>query len=188
MTRSKVFLLVAVIAATAITATACWAARQGGPHDERPAVPLASLLLPSTMSGVPGDPPQWTEERTSSTGTGSLTRHWSAGGRAPELGQTVTWHNSAAEAQRSLRRDNPAGRIAAQFDDKPSKAPSHMALDASEWEITCAANDRDGCKIWVYWARYGQYVVALDYTSIDSPVPLERFEANVKTVDSRFPK
>jgi hypothetical protein len=179
-------LLVAVIVTIAIAATAWWVLRQDGPHDERAAAPLDSLLLPSPAPGVPGDPPLWTPEPAVDAGAGSLSRRWSARGRAPELAQTVTEHSSAADARRSLRRDNPAGRIAAEFGGKPSKAASRLALDAPEWEITCAASDRDGCKIWVYWARYGQYVVALDYTSVGSAVPLERFEAHVEAVDDRL--
>jgi len=177
---------VAAITAIVIAAASWLMLRQSVPHDERPAVPLNSLLMPSPASGEPGDPPQWTEERTWSTETGSLSRRWSADGRAPELTQTVTEHRSAADAQRSLRRDNPADHIAAQFGGKPSKAPSHLKIDASESEIICAASDRAGCKIWIFWARYGQYVITLDYTSIDSPVPLERFEAHIKAVDSRL--
>jgi hypothetical protein len=178
---------VAVIAVGAIAAVA-WLAvlRTGSPHDERPAVPLDSLLLPAPAPGVPNDPPQWKLERTWSAGANSLSRRWSAGGRAPELTMTVTERRNAAEAQRSLSRDNPADRMAEQFGGKPSKAPSTVALRASEWQITCAAGDRSGCKIWVFWARYGQYLVALDYTSIDSPVPLPVFEAHVQAADNRI--
>jgi hypothetical protein len=45
------------------------------------------------------------------------------------------------------------------------------------------AADRTGCKIWVYWARYGQYDVSLDYTSIDAPVPPDQFATHVQALD-----
>jgi hypothetical protein len=180
---------VAVIAALAVTAAAWFAIgtdEPDEPADERPVVEFDKLVLAAPPSGVEGDPVTWTIERTWSypdVGVPNLVRRWSANGRAPELTQIVYRHRSSADAERSRRADSPADRIAKEFAGSPTAADSRLRLSASHATISCAAADRAGCKIWVYWARYGQYDVGLDYTSVDAPVPLARFEAHVQALD-----
>jgi hypothetical protein len=189
VTRARLVTIVAVVAVLAITATVWLATRPDHPTDARPVVELDELVLTAPPAGIDGDPRTWTLERTWSypgVAAANLARRWSANGRTPELTQAVYRHRSPADAERSRRADDPADAIAKKFDGSPVVADSRLRLSASTATISCAAADRAGCKIWVYWARYGQYDVALDYTSIDAPVPLARFEAHVHALDQHL--
>jgi hypothetical protein len=186
VTRPRLLSAVATIALVAVVATA---SQGDNPRDERRAVDLDALLLAAPPSGLQGDPTMWTVERTLSDTKADATyqaRQWTANGRAPQLTQVVYRYHSAADAQYHRGRDDPAENIARQFDQSPKVADSHLPLSASVATISCAAADRAGCKIWVYWARYGQYAASYDYTSIDTPVPLARFEAHVRAVDDHL--
>jgi hypothetical protein len=188
--NSTRFLIVVVAVAACATATATWLiTRRDGPADDRPVVGVDRLLLTAPPPGLDDDPAQWTVERTWSypdLGASNLVRRWSAGGRAPELTQTVARYPDAADARRALRADDPAEQAARQFSGRPTRADPGVRLSSSEATVSCAAADRAGCKIWVYWARYGQYTVGLDYTSVDAPVPLGRFAAHVAAVDQHI--
>jgi hypothetical protein len=189
VTRIRWAWVVAAIAALAVAATTWLLVTRHGPADERPDVALDRLLLSVPASGVAGDPALWTVERTWSyldPGAPNLVRRWSANGRAPELTQTVYRHRNAAAAEDAWDSDDPAARIAKQFSGTPSAVPIGLRLSASRATLSCAASDRHGCKIWVYWARYGQYDVALEYTSIDTAVPRSRFEAHVQALDQHL--
>ncbi len=186
MTRTRLAWVVAAIAAVAVAATTWLVLGRSGPSDERPNVALDRLLLTVPASGVAGDPATWTVERTWSypdAGALNLVRRWSANGRAPELTQAVYRHRNAVAADDAWDSDDPAARIATQFSSTPSAAPIRLRLSASRATLSCAAADRHGCKIWVYWARYGQYDVDLDYTSVDTAVPRSQFEVHVQALD-----
>ena len=186
MTKTRLILLVAAATATltAVGVVTSLPLGRNAPSDERPDVTLDRLLM--TAPASPGDPAPWTIERTWSypdESAPNLVRRWSANGRAPELTQTVYGRRDAAAAEKYWGGYDPAENIARQFDRNPSDAATPPRLSASRARLSCAAADRDGCKIWVYWARYGQYDVELVYWNIDTAVPRSLFEAHVRALD-----
>ncbi|NKE57638.1 hypothetical protein FXN61_12645 [Lentzea sp. PSKA42] len=110
-------------------------------------------------------------------------REWNRNGRAPRLVQGARRHDSVWRAEWAFRFDNPKNGLGDDYVTTPSDAEVPAGISAHAANLSCIGAKESGCTVWVFWARYGQYTVYLEYISLGEGVPYARFEAHVREAD-----
>lgn len=79
-------------------------------------------------------------------------------------------HSSESDARQNFRAQEPQVVYKSTWPWKPKmvKAPDSLGADAVE--VLCLGGSPEaGCKNWIYWARYGEYLVQASYFALAAP-------------------
>lgn len=138
----------------------------------RPDIPLSRLLAPS-----PGGPAeQWVVQvdhvtsRFGDLGTATnVERIWSPkGAHSPTIHETVFRYGNPLSARLQYARFQPSRRD--QYPDVKEGRRGYQSKSADDSQTVCGTGDTNHCQIWLYWARYGQYILQIAYIADDPAI------------------
>jgi hypothetical protein len=146
----------------------------------------AALLLPETVATSPLGAGR-AGAATPRPGGGAMagvSRTWSfaSGGKATQLAHRYV---RPLNAEYHYVLDHPKDEYERGFEERDA-SDQYDSPHADRSTIFCATGSRTGCRDWIYWGRYGQYLVRLDLGRADADIPIDDFVAFLKTLDARI--
>lgn len=144
----------------------------GASIGERPVLPVDRVLASPGFAAQ-----QWPHERWQLYNTVTVplskgehrSRRWSTENRSATLDQAIHRLANDGAAKATFRQEDPRS-YDEDFPLRIDESSRYHSVSAEESRIYCLAPDGskwslEKCNAWTYWARYGQYVLRLDYTA-----------------------
>ena len=135
-------------------------------NESRPSISVDLVLAPASMPGE-----QWPEDDWEVRITGvipftpgdPMMRGWSTQKKVANLVHEVIRFSDVGKARRYFERNDP--RSDEDFPLQVDESTSYTSNSADESHLYCLGQEgtSEACGTWVYWGRYGQYVVEIDY-------------------------
>jgi hypothetical protein len=175
-----VVVLVAVLVAGVVTVVRV---------QSRPEVDTASLLLSGDASPRVTDPGRWVAERdfeiTMEPGVAhhQVDRVWIGAEPGLKLTHEVLRYGGVPSASWYYVVDDPARELRSDLGGGEEVDAGGAVRHADAHKLFCGTSDLERCGIWVYWARYGQYAVSLQFAQVGESLSLDEFRGYVSTVD-----
>lgn len=190
-----------IVAAVLMMPLGCGGSSDAG--GERPVLPVDRVLAPPGFVAR-----QWPEEKWELYNTVTVplskgehrSRSWTTAGRSATLDQAIHRLANGGDAHGVFRREDPRS-YDEDFPLRIDASSRYHSVSAEESRVYCLAPDGSrwslkGCNAWTYWARYGQYVLRLDYTAglepagsdtfvLGSGIPLTKFLDYVVAFDEQ---
>lgn len=146
-----------------------------------------TLLLPenlATNTALGAGKARATSKQPGFGAASSWSRTWSLAGGAV-LTQQVRRYGQPGNAEFRYLVDHPKDEYERGFEEKDA-SDRYDSPHADRSTLFCATGSRTGCRNWIYWARYGQYLVQLELGVADRDVPVETFAAVLKVLDGHI--
>ena len=133
----------------------------------RPSVSVDVVLAPVSMPGERWPEDDWEVHITGVppyTPGDPILRSWTTRANVADLVHGVVKFDDVEEARRYFQRDDPRS-YDEDFPLRVDESASYTSSSADESHLYCLGQEgtSDACATWVYWGRYGQYVVSVDY-------------------------
>jgi hypothetical protein len=139
---------------------------------ERPVLPVDRVLASAGFAAQ-----QWPHEGWELYNTVSVplskgehrSRRWTTENRSATLDQAIHRLANDGVARATFRQEDPRS-YDEDFPMRIDASSRYHSVSADESRVYCLAPDGsrwslEQCNAWTYWARYGQYVLRLDYTA-----------------------
>lgn len=145
-----------------------------------------ALLLPETVDSGTAFGAGRSTATTDEPGHGAAanqTRKWQFAAGGGELTQRVRRYARPLNAEHHYLADHPKDEYERGFHEKDA-SDQYDSPHADRSTTFCGAGSPSGCRNWIYWARYGQYLVQLEFAVADTDVPVDAFAAFLKRLDA----
>ncbi|NEE03984.1 hypothetical protein [Phytoactinopolyspora halotolerans] len=110
-----------------------------------------------------------------------IRRIWSKVDGGGRLDQTVFLYSNPVWAEGQYWLSQPRWAHSDDYPSFNSATDPYDSADADRSQMVCAAGSTESCQIWFYWARYGQYLVQIQY--VGENIDEEKFRQLVRPVD-----
>jgi hypothetical protein len=131
---------------------------------------------------------------------GSVVPGWESHSRDDPGKSTVVWSSEKGErflvsltsfpsplkAEIHYLLHDPTASQANDFDSHPVGADIPTVGQPDQDEGWCVIGDLSRCFSWLFWARYGQYILRVEAFATSFPLGFEAFASNVKIFASAF--
>jgi hypothetical protein len=148
----------------------------------RPVLPVDRVLASPGFAAQ-----QWPHERWELYNTVTVplskgenrSRRWTTENRSATLDQAIHRLANDGAAHATFRQEDPRS-YDEDFPLRIDASSRYHSVSAEESRVYCLAPDGskwsiEQCNAWTYWARYGQYVLRLDYTAGLGPAGSDTF-------------
>ena len=134
--------------------------------EARPAISVDLVLAPASMPSEQWPKDDWEERITGVipfTPGDPMMRRWSTQKKVADLVHEVIKFSDVREARRYFERNDP--RSDDDFPLRADESSSYISNSADELRLYCLGQEgtSEACGFWIYWGRYGQYVISVDY-------------------------
>jgi hypothetical protein len=113
----------------------------------------------------------------------------------PRITQRVFQYNSPIRAVLQYHLSRPEAAYRGEwpnftFEDLASRRYpqlwEYQNDNADQTHVVCAMGDSDACQLWYYWARYGQYLISIQFFAPNAGIDAESFAKMVHEIDARI--
>jgi hypothetical protein len=148
--------------------TGCGDGDSAGPG--RPEVSVDDLLAQSEFAAQIWPNEGWELYDTVNLGLSGTDeakrRSWEVSDYSGGLEQEIFKFDNTADARRNFRRDDPRS-YDEDFPLRVDASEEFSSVSADESRVYCLGlqGSSEACSVWAHWARYGQYVMRLNYVA-----------------------